>query len=194
MLQRLIGENIRLDTIYADGPMRVRADPAQLEQVVMNLAVNAWDAMPNGGRLEIATEREPVRTVQPGGPRHLLRVTDTGTGMSPEILSRLFEPFFTTKDPGHGTGLGLSISRRLAELMANSYEQGESVAVCRAAHGDHPLHARRRGPCQHRREFSRFAVGVEMDMGVHQLQGCIHRFRPDNARRQKFLQMSERNR
>ncbi len=107
LLQRLIGENIRLETTCAPGPLRVRADPAQLEQVVMNLAVNARDAMPRGGTLEIATEGE---TADPANPIrfHVIRVTDTGTGMSPEVLSRLFEPFFTTKDPGRGTGLGLS--------------------------------------------------------------------------------------
>lgn len=108
MLQRLIGENIRLHTRCADGPLRVRADPAQLEQVIMNLAVNARDAMPEGGLLEIATETEPSRAGQPGGLFHFLSVADTGTGISAEVLSRLFEPFFTTKEPGRGTGLGLS--------------------------------------------------------------------------------------
>ena len=108
MLQRLIGENIRLHTRCADGSLRVRADPAQLEQVIMNLAVNARDAMPEGGLLEIATETEPPRAGQRGDLFHFLSVTDTGTGMSPEVLSRLFEPFFTTKEPGRGTGLGLS--------------------------------------------------------------------------------------
>ncbi len=115
MLQRLIGENIRLETRYAEGPLRVKADPAQLEQVVMNLAVNARDAMPDGGTLEIIADR----TVVGEGPRAdsyrmdpgaycILRVTDTGTGMAPEVLSRLYEPFFTTKERGKGTGLGLS--------------------------------------------------------------------------------------
>jgi len=108
MLQRLIGENIRLETRCAREAPRVRADPAQLEQVVMNLAVNARDAMPNGGTLEIATETEPAGGRPPVSRFHVLRVTDTGTGMSPEVVSRLFEPFFTTKEPGRGTGLGLS--------------------------------------------------------------------------------------
>ena len=128
MLQRLIGENIRLDTISADGPMRVRADPAQLEQVVMNLAVNARDAMPDGGRLEIATENEPARAEQPGGPWHIIRVTDTGTGMSPETQRRLFEPFFTTKEPGRGTGLGLSTAYGIV------HQSGGHI-TCRSAHG-----------------------------------------------------------
>jgi len=125
LLQRLIGENIRLETSCAPQPLLVRADPAQLEQVVMNLAVNARDAMPRGGVLQIATEGEPAVSENPavpenpavsgspavsGGPArfHVIRVTDTGTGMSPEVMSRLFEPFFTTKEPGRGTGLGLS--------------------------------------------------------------------------------------
>jgi signal transduction histidine kinase/putative methionine-R-sulfoxide reductase with GAF domain/ActR/RegA family two-component response regulator len=108
MLQRLIGENITLETRCAQGPLRVRADPAQLEQVVMNLAVNARDAMPLGGTLEIATEGEPAGGGSAGSGFHVVRVTDNGTGMSPEVMSRLFEPFFTTKEPGRGTGLGLS--------------------------------------------------------------------------------------
>jgi signal transduction histidine kinase/CheY-like chemotaxis protein len=128
MLQRLIGENILLHTPRAEGPLRVRADPAQLEQVVMNLAVNARDAMPDGGRLEIATEKEPALATPPGGAFHVLRVTDTGTGMSPEVLSRLFEPFFTTKEPGHGTGLGLSTAYGIV------HQSGGHI-TCRSAPG-----------------------------------------------------------
>ena len=129
MLQRLIGENIRLSTLYAGGPMRVRADPAQLEQVIMNLAVNARDAMPDGGRLEIVTENELAQAELPGGPFHVLRVTDTGTGMSPEVLSRLFEPFFTTKETGRGTGLGLS-------TVYGIVQQSGGAITCRSAPGD----------------------------------------------------------
>ncbi len=101
MLQRLIGENIQLRTRFAEAPLRVRADPAQLEQVVMNLAVNARDAMPSGGVLEISTEAEPSGA-PPEVPGCLLCVEDTGTGMTPEVMSRLFEPFFTTKERGEG--------------------------------------------------------------------------------------------
>jgi len=108
MLQRLIGENIRLRTECAEVPLRVRADPAQIEQVIMNLAVNARDAMPEGGQLDIATRTEPSRTGYAEGPMHVMAVTDTGTGMTPEVMIRLFEPFFTTKEAGKGTGLGLS--------------------------------------------------------------------------------------
>ena len=129
MLQRLIGENIGLVTLSVEGPMLVRADPAQLEQVIMNLAVNARDAMPRGGRLEIATEREPEHAGLPGGPFHVLRVTDTGTGMSAEVMSRLFEPFFTTKEPGRGTGLGLS-------TVYGIVQQSGGHITCRSAPGE----------------------------------------------------------
>ena len=129
MLQRLIGENIRLATLCADAPMRVRADPSQLEQVVMNLAVNARDAMPDGGLLEIATENEPARAGQTDGPFHILRVTDSGTGMSPEVMSRLFEPFFTTKEPGRGTGLGLS-------TVYGIVQQSGGAITCSSAPGE----------------------------------------------------------
>jgi two-component system, cell cycle sensor histidine kinase and response regulator CckA len=100
LIERLIGEDIRLLIEPAAEPLRVLADRSQLEQVIMNLAVNARDAMPRGGTLAIraALVRDTVR----------LTVRDTGTGMTPEVLARLFEPFFTTKEVGKGTGLGLS--------------------------------------------------------------------------------------
>ncbi len=114
MLRRLIGADIELVTVLADQVPIIRADPAQLEQVLMNLAVNARDAMTGGGRLTITTaSAERWDGVGPGGERItgpcvLLTVADTGHGMAPGIASRIFEPFFTTKAPGHGTGLGLS--------------------------------------------------------------------------------------
>jgi signal transduction histidine kinase len=129
MLERLIGADIRLSTRCAEGILHVRADPAQLEQVIMNLAVNARDAMPEGGLLEIATEREASRAEQPGGPFHVLSVTDTGAGMTPEVMSRLFEPFFTTKDPGRGTGLGLSTAYGIVK-------QSGGHITCRSAPGE----------------------------------------------------------
>jgi two-component system, cell cycle sensor histidine kinase and response regulator CckA len=116
LLRRLIGEDIELVTVPGAGLHRVRADPGQLEQVMMNLAVNARDAMPAGGRLTIATSAvvlaEPAPTDGPGaqaGPHLLLSVTDTGTGMDEATQARVFDPFFTTKGPGKGTGLGLSM-------------------------------------------------------------------------------------
>jgi two-component system, cell cycle sensor histidine kinase and response regulator CckA len=111
MLHRLIGEQIELVTKLDESPAVVRADPGQLEQVLVNLAVNSRDAMPDGGVLEIAVRRVPeAATLDRGmtGPAVLLTVTDSGTGMDELTLSRAFEPFFTTKESGHGTGLGLA--------------------------------------------------------------------------------------
>ncbi|HYU16481.1 MAG TPA: ATP-binding protein [Candidatus Acidoferrum sp.] len=114
MLRRLIGETINLVTVTAPDLGRVKADPGQLEQMIINFAVNARDAMPDGGRLTIATSNVEVdagtalqRGVAPG-PYVMLEVSDTGVGMDTETQSHLFEPFFTTKDQGKGTGLGLS--------------------------------------------------------------------------------------
>ena len=115
MIGRLVGEHIQIAFSPAPALPAVNADPTMLEQVVMNLAVNARDAMPAGGRIDIATAALRVdRAATPVDPepRHgeFIRLTfsDTGCGMSPEVLQRIFEPFFTTKEVGKGTGLGLS--------------------------------------------------------------------------------------
>jgi CheY-like chemotaxis protein len=110
MLRRLIGEDIAIECRLAAPLPAVTADPGQLEQVIMNLAVNARDAMPGGGTLLLET-REAIQTHGDNGlPADFVEITvqDTGTGMSREVLQHLFEPFFTTKEPGKGTGLGLA--------------------------------------------------------------------------------------
>jgi PAS domain S-box-containing protein len=115
MLVRLIGENIRLELKLADTLGNIKADAGQMEQVVMNLVVNARDAMPQGGTLTIETCPALLDATFVAqhldaqvGPHVLLSVSDTGCGMSQEVKAHLFEPFFTTKDSGKGTGLGLA--------------------------------------------------------------------------------------
>ena len=113
MLKRLIGANIQLKTRLSADPALVRADEADLEQAIVNLAINAHDAMPDGGVLTIGTrvvtlEKSDVPHNYEGGPFVQLSVADNGCGMSQETVGRMFEPFFTTKPVGEGTGLGLA--------------------------------------------------------------------------------------
>jgi nitrogen-specific signal transduction histidine kinase/ActR/RegA family two-component response regulator len=115
LLKRLIGENIRVGTELGDGLPPVAADPGQLEQLILNLVVNARDAMPDGGDLLLATglsrlDEDRLRGNPDAQPGLFVKlaIADTGTGMAPEVLERAFEPFFTTKPVGKGTGLGLA--------------------------------------------------------------------------------------
>ena len=117
MLQRLIGENIELRLVLAENISTVKADAGQLEQVLMNLAVNARDAMPLGGKLVVETMMVPWADLQETRPADLvagdyvcITISDNGVGMTDEVKSHLFEPFFTTKGLGKGTGLGLATS------------------------------------------------------------------------------------
>jgi CheY-like chemotaxis protein/two-component sensor histidine kinase len=116
LLASLVGENILLEVAIPNETLPVMADKAQLEQVLVNLTTNAMDAMPDGGRLTIESERTKIANEIvkshvriPPGEYALVSVTDTGTGMDERTMKNIFEPFFTTKDVGKGTGLGLSI-------------------------------------------------------------------------------------
>ena len=115
MVRRLVSDNIRFQLQLSDTIRRVRVDPAQLEQVIVNLVVNARDAMPQGGvitiqtdRVEIGPDEVPVGANVTPGAYVRLRISDTGIGIAPAVLEHIFEPFFTTKEPGRGTGLGLA--------------------------------------------------------------------------------------
>jgi PAS domain S-box-containing protein len=132
MLQRLVGESVRLVAVRSPGPCHVIADPAGLQQILMNLVVNARDAMPEGGAVTVSTVRVELSAATrpdaslPPGPYVLLSVRDTGIGMTEEIRSRVFEPFFTTKAEGRGTGLGLSTVFGIVKQV------GGHVVVCSA--------------------------------------------------------------
>jgi two-component system cell cycle sensor histidine kinase/response regulator CckA len=116
LMQRLLGTEIKLELTLQSCPWNVLADANQITQVLVNLCLNARDAMPHGGTISIQTKNvittdnmvtKPFRSAS--GPKMLVTVADTGSGMTPGVLERIFEPFFTTKEPGKGTGLGLSI-------------------------------------------------------------------------------------
>lgn len=140
LLRRTIGEHIDLNARLAPRLWQVRADPSEVENAILNLAINARDAMSRGGRLVIATENVEVGAaeagtlsqLQPGGYVSL-SVADTGQGMTPDILSRAIEPFFTTKEPGKGTGLGLSTIYGFAQQSGGtvtiSSEPGQGTTV-----------------------------------------------------------------
>jgi two-component system cell cycle sensor histidine kinase/response regulator CckA len=127
-LTPLLGETVRLDTEFADFELMVKADPAQLTQAIVNLAINARDAMPNGGVVTLGSRREEIDEVAAKakgitpGTYAAIRVADTGLGMSKETLSRIFEPFFTSKAPGKGTGLGLSMVYGVAKQCGGIVE------------------------------------------------------------------------
>jgi two-component system cell cycle sensor histidine kinase/response regulator CckA len=127
MLSRVLGEDIVLELDIAQDLARVKADPSQIEQVIMNLAVNARDAMPTGGQLRIETRNiaeVPASLAPPSPGAHVrVAVSDTGIGMDDETIARIFEPFFTTKERGKGTGLGLSTVFGIVK------QSGGSIAV-----------------------------------------------------------------
>jgi PAS domain S-box-containing protein len=142
MLRRLIGDHVNLTVRLAPDVGRVRTDPVQIEQVVINLALNARDAMPEGGALCIETEVVRLEVEESGafdviapGEYAVLRISDSGCGMSPEVLARAFEPFFTTKDASRGSGLGLPVVYGIVKQsggqirVRSEIDKGTSVEV-----------------------------------------------------------------
>ena len=140
LLQRLLGESIHLTISLSGAPLYVRADPGQLQQVLMNLAINGRDAMFGTGELKIQTDAINERQSRALGLSKpdqyvVLRISDTGTGMSPDVQARIFEPFFTTKETGKGTGLGLSIVYNIVQqsggeiLCASEVGKGTSFSI-----------------------------------------------------------------
>ncbi len=142
MLRRLIGEHIELRFVEGSNLGRVHADPGQLEHVILNLAVNSRDAMPNGGTLILETQNVEMEEPYVGpnikmrpGRYVMLAVTDTGSGMDAQTRSHLFEPFFTTKAQGHGTGLGLSTAYGIVKqsngeiVIYSEPDQGTCVKI-----------------------------------------------------------------
>jgi signal transduction histidine kinase/ActR/RegA family two-component response regulator len=143
LLRRLIGEQIEIVTVGTHEKLNVRVDPGQIEQVLVNLAINARDAMPHGGTLTIRSTSVRLGEDNPGVPVRvepgdyaLVSIQDTGSGMAQEVLSRAFEPFFTTKEVGRGTGLGLAMSLGVVEqhggyIWAESeVGRGTTVSFC----------------------------------------------------------------
>jgi PAS domain S-box-containing protein len=127
LLHRTLGETIQVETLLAPGLWRAEVDPHQLENALLNVAVNARDAMPQGGSLTIETSNVPVDLCplvsdMAPGPCVLIRLTDTGTGMDPDMLARACEPFFTTKEVGKGTGLGLSMVYGFVKQSGGHFE------------------------------------------------------------------------
>ena len=140
LIQRTVGPNITVEVVGASGLWPALVDPSQLENALLNLCINARDAMPDGGRITIETankwldERAAIKQDIPEGQYLSLCVTDTGVGMPPEVIARAFEPFFTTKPIGEGTGLGLSMIYGFAQQSGGQVriysEIGQGTTVC----------------------------------------------------------------
>ena len=140
IIESVAGETIKVSTSFASNAWTIKADPAEVQQIIMNLVVNAKDSMPNGGSLSISTTNQTMKSPMPKnligmtqGSYVVLSVTDTGRGMSQEVMSHLFEPFFTTKEQEHGVGLSLATSFAIAKqyggLMAAESKPGSGTTM-----------------------------------------------------------------
>ncbi len=118
LLRHLLGENIRIISDLAEDSGLVGVSLAQAQQIILNLALNARDAMPRGGSLQLETRFREFEGVGPATRIFEFGASDTGEGMDPQIASRMFDPFFTTKKAGRGTGMGLATVRKIVEVPA----------------------------------------------------------------------------
>ena len=186
MLQRIIGEHIEIKMALAEDLVPVKADAGQLEQVLMNLSVNARDAMPEGGRLMLETQNVELdddfvrlHVGSSPGPHTLLIVSDTGMGMDAAILARIFEPFFTTKRPGHGTGLGLAMVYGVVKQSGGyigAYSEvgkGTTFKIYLPQVAETEETAVSKKPQQHRKQGSETILLVEDDAAVRDLVSAM---------------------
>jgi PAS domain S-box-containing protein len=173
LLQRLIGEDIELEIAAETGNTQIFADPSQIEQVILNLAVNARDAMPRGGKLRIHAG-VVGEDASASRPQIALTVADTGTGIPADVLPRIFEPFFTTKEAGKGTGLGLATVCSVVEQLGGTIEvasaggEGTTFTILLPASGGMAAEVDRESSAQLVRGAGRILL-VEDDDSVRQL-------------------------
>jgi signal transduction histidine kinase/CheY-like chemotaxis protein len=188
MLRRLIGEDIAYATVLAPDVGRIYADPSQLQQILMNLAVNARDAMPKGGKLTVETANAfldvsyaSAHSGVASGRYVMLAVTDSGSGMDAQTQSRIFEPFFTTKGPGKGTGLGLSTVYGIAQQskghigVYSELGHGTTFRVYFPRVDSAPLAESKRAPAMTMRPRSQTVLVVEDNDAVRAMLGRILR-------------------
>lgn len=183
MLRRLVGENVYVQTHVDPGLWRVRADRGQLSQVLMNLVLNARDAMPDGGTVTIdaqnlAAEDAPTAAGAPAGPCVVISVRDVGHGMDASTQARIFEPFFTTKERGRGTGLGLATVFDIVKQSGGSISVSSEVSVGSTfrtylpATQEQPVSTPRQSPSP-KREGTETVLLVESDLHVRKVVGSI---------------------
>jgi PAS domain S-box-containing protein len=211
LLQRSVGENVELEIITADELWPIFCDANQLENAILNLALNARDAMPHGGRLKIetcnaqlSTAAVPGRIEASAGDYICICISDTGTGMSPSVAERAFEPFFTTKPMGQGTGLGLSMVYGFAR-QSQGYTQidslvgrGTQVKLYLPRHDGDPASAPNPGPVLRHRVAGERVLVVEDEEPVRQLVvealkelGCLTHEAADGPSGLRFLESGE---
>ncbi|MEZ5285368.1 MAG: PAS domain-containing protein [Vicinamibacterales bacterium] len=190
LLQRVIGEDVSMHAEFAPGLPLIHADQGMIEQVLLNLAVNARDAMPAGGRMEIRTGTGTLdpKAVAPGsdvtaGPYVSIEVRDSGTGIAREVLPRIFEPFFTTKEPGKGTGLGLATAYGIVRQhrgwigVTSEVGHGTTFTVCLPALSRRVRRPVAQAPAvpRHRPRGTETVLVVEDEAGVRQLAASVLR-------------------